>query len=748
MLNCPESRSLGVLTTSLSTAFAIPALFLAPQALAQTTPSGVTQLAPVRVEGESPDSYTVPTAAQAKFTAPLLDTPKSVQVIPKGVIQDTAATSLQDILRNSPGITFGAGEGGQPQADRPFIRGSASANNIFVDGIRDPGGQTREVFNLESVEVIKGADSALGGRGSGGGSINLVSKKAQLGNFAEGTLGVGTDAYLRGTADGNWQFTDDSAFRLNVLGAKGNTPGRNVVDYDKFGVAPSLAFGLGTPTRVTMSYYHLQTNDMPDYGIPLATKIPGTKTSTGILGVGRDKFYGVLDRDYRKTKADIGTVEVEHDFNNRLSVRNATRYGETLNDYVLTNPGDGGVARFDPISQQYWMQRGLKSRWNKTTMLSNVTELYGRADTGPLKHSFDVGLELTSERNKNASYNVVTTAGSYCPPVFGANQRDCTPVFSPNPNDNWSGTIRRGDLSADSKSTTRALYAFDTITLSEQWQANLGLRYDHYSIDGSYTPRGGTRQNTDGSWGIFNYQTGIVYKPASNGSIYLSYATASTPPTISGGDQEGLSADTNKLDPEKSSTIELGTKWSFFDDRLALTAALFHNERKDAQIATDANTFAQAGKTRVRGLELGFSGAITPRWNVFGGYAYMDSELVKGAYNGVNEGDPLANTPRNSFSLWNTYKVLPELTVGGGAYFIGKAFGGNQGGAGGGANRVYIPSYWRFDAMAAYQVNKHTTMQLNVLNLADKKYFARTNGVHHADWGPGRQFILSANVRY
>lgn len=748
MPNCLETRPAAVFTTSLATAFALPVLMFAPQVLAQAADADVSQLAPVRVEGQSPDSYVTPSASQAKFTAPLVDTPKSIQVIPQAVIQDTAATSLQDVLRNSPGITFGAGEGGQPQADRPFIRGSASANNIFVDGIRDPGGQTREIFNLESVEVIRGADSAFGGRASGGGSINLVSKKARLGQFAEGTVGVGTDAYLRATADGNWQFTDNAAFRLNVLGAKGNMAGRNVVDYDKLGVAPSIAFGLGTPTRATLSYYHLNTNDMPDYGIPLASKIPGKRTFNGILDVGRDKFYGVLDRDFRKTRADIGTIEIEHDFNRALSVRNATRYGETLNDYVLTNPGDGGAARFDPVTNQYWMQRGLKTRWNKTTLLSNVTELYGTATTGVLKHSFNTGIELTSERNKNAGYSVVTRSGSFCPSVFAPGSMDCTPVYAPNPSDDWSGSVTRGALTADSKSTTRALYAFDTITFSDRWQANLGLRYDHYRIDGTYTPRGGSRQSTDASWGIFNYQAGLVYKPASNGSVYVSYATASTPPTISGGDQEGLSADTRRLDPEKSNTIELGTKWDLMDDRLSLTAALFRTERKDAQIAVDANTFAQAGKTRVQGVELGFSGAITPRWNVFGGYAFMDSELVKGAYNSVNVGDQLANTPRNSFSLWNTYKVLPALTVGGGAYYIGKTFGGNQGGAGGGTNKVYMPAYWRFDAMAAYQLNKTATLQLNVLNLADKKYFSRTNGVHHADWGPGRQFILSANVRY
>ena len=719
-----------------------PAFCLAAGAHAQTS---VPQLSPVQVEGEA-SPYDVPVSSQAKFTAPLVDTPKTVQVIPQAVIQDTAATSLQDILRNSPGITFGAGEGGQPMADRPFIRGSSSANNIFVDGIRDPGGQTREVFNLESVEVIKGADSAYGGRGSGGGSINLVTKKARLGSFAEGNLGVGTDHYWRGTADGNWQFNDDSAFRLNVMGAKGDTPGREVVAFERWGVAPSLAFGLGTPTRVTLSYYHLQTDDMPDYGVPLASKIPGKTTSSGILDVGRDAFYGVLDRDFRKTRADIATINIEHDFSDRLTLRNATRYGETVNDYVLTNPGDGGAARWDPVTSQYWMKRGLKTRWNKTTMLSNVTELYGKFDTGSLKHSFDVGMEFTTERNKNAGYDVTTTAGSFCPAVWGG--VDCTPVYDPNPHDNWSGKIKRGDVTADSKSNTRSIYAFDTVELSERWQVSGGLRYDYYTIDGSYTPRGGAKEDADGDWGMFNYQAALVYKPAPNGSIYVSYATASTPPTISGGDQEGLSAETNQLDPEQSSTIEVGTKWNLFDDRLALTAAIFQNERKDAQIQIEPGVFEQAGKTRVKGLELGFSGNVTSKWAVFGGYTYMDSELVKGAYNGVNEGDQLANTPRNSFSLWTTYKVIPALTVGGGAYYVGKTFGGNQGGAGGGSNQVYMPAYWRFDAMAAYQLTGNVALQLNVLNLTDKDYFVSTNGVHHADYGPGRQFILSANVRY
>jgi len=731
----------------LALALAAPGAFLPADSHAQSAAQPAT-LSPVKVQGERGENYKVNEASQAKFTAPLIDTPQSVQVIPQAIIQDTNATSLEDVLRNAPGITFGAGEGGQPLADRPFIRGSSSASNIYVDGIRDAGGQTREIFNLESVEIIRGADSTVGGRGTGGGSINLTSKHAHLGNAASGTLGVGTDRYLRATADGNWQLADHAAFRLNVLGARGDVAGRSDVDYKNFGIAPTISFGLGTPTRASISYYHYQTDGMPDYGVPL-TRNTTIETDTGILDVDRDTFYGLYDRDFRKTRADIATIELEHDITSRMTLRNATRYGETINDYVVTNPGDGS-RRFDPVSGQWWLQRGTKSRWQKSTMLANVTELSGKLDTGSLQHSYNLGVELSRETTKNAGYTVDTTAGRGCPAVFGANQLDCTPLYSPNPSDPWSGSVTRGPLNLDAKSTTQAAYLFDSIKLSEQFLVNAGVRYDRYRISGLATSgRGATTMTPgDGSWNMFNYQVGLVYKPATNGSIYLSYATASTPPSMSGGDQESLSPTLDELKPEKSRTVELGTKWNVLDERLGLTAAIFETERRDAQIEVEPGIFAQAGKTRVRGLELGISGQITPKWGVYGGYTYMDSKLVQGAYSNVNEGDPLANTPKHSFSLWSTYKVLPPLTVGAGAYYVGKTFGGNQGGAGGGASGVYMPAYWRFDAMAAYQVNKSLTLQLNALNLTDKDYYIRTNGVHHADFGPGRQIILSASLKY
>lgn len=713
------------------------------------------------------DARRVADPSSSKFTAPLVDTPKSVTVIPSRIIEQTAATSLTDILRTSPGITFGAGEGGQPLADRPFIRGASSANNIFVDGVRDSGGQTREIFNLEQVEVVKGPDSAYGGRGSGGGSINLSSKTPKADSFARGSVGVGTDAYVRATADLNYAINDSVAVRLNVLGTRGDTPGRKAVDFDRWGVAPSLAVGLNGDTQLTVSYYHLDTDQTPDYGIPLMTKTAEPRTATGILNVDRRNFYGIKSRDFQKTKSDIATFAIDHKIDDDLNVRQVVRYSKSLNDYLVTNPGDGGAAQF--VQGQWWMKRGTKSRWNPTETVAAVTDLHGKKVLGGLEHSFDLGIELSREENRNASYLPYGLTASACPTGFtiaaatltSVGGGDCTLVYKPNPNDVWVGTLNRGPATRN-LTKTAAVYGFDTIKFGDWILLNLGLRHDRYESRGvdasatsangvvtavTYTPRGG-------SWDFTNYQAGLVFKPTAASSLYVSYGTASTPPGVSGGDQNGNTATgsgnlaTVQLEPEDSESFELGAKANVFHDTLALSAAAFKTTRKNAQIQIDANTYAQVGEVEVKGIELGVSGNVTPKWQVFGGYTYMDSELVRGAYTSVNQGDPLANTPKHTFSTFTTYKVTRQIALGGGAYYVSKSFGGNQGGAGGGANRIYAPSYWRYDAFASWAVTPKVDLQLNVQNLTDERYIVRTNGVHHADPAPGRQAILTLNVKY
>jgi len=725
--------------------------------------SAATEVSGVKVDGKRKAEV-----QSLKFTAPLTDTPKSITVIPQKIISQTAATSLQDILRNSPGITFGAGEGGQPLADRPFIRGQASGNNVFVDGVRDSGGQTREVFNLEQVEVIKGPDSAYSGRGSGGGSINLTSKSPKADDFANLSLAGGTDEYVRATADLNHQINDSVAVRLNLLGTQGNIPGRKAVDFDRWAIAPSIAFGLNGPTQLVASYYHLDGNNMPDYGLPLFSKVlTQPRDPSGVLKVDRDTFYGLKSRDYQKTKADIATIAFDHQISENLGVRQVLRYSKTLNDYIVTNPGDAGPAQL--INGVYWMKRGPKTRWNPTTTVASVTDLHGKFAAGGIEHSFDVGLELSREKNRNATYTTFTTGGSACPAgyvwtgTFQANlgAGDCTNVFAPNADDPWTGVVNRSPANYNI-SKTAAIYAFDTIKFGEKWLLNLGIRQDNYQTfghdytlsqaQGVYTVTAITYRKAE--WNFTNYQAGLVFKPTEDSSLYVSYGTSSTPPGTAAGDQNGNASagsgnlSTQILKPEDSESFELGAKANVFNDKLALSAALFKTTRKNAQIQTDAGFYQQVGEVEVQGIELGVSGNITPRWQAFGGYTYMDSELIEGAYNGVNEGDPLANTPKNTFSLFSTYRVVRGLSLGGGAYYSSKSYGGNQGGAGGGTNRIFLPSYWRYDAFASYVVNDRVDLQLNVQNLTDERYFTKTNGTHHADPAPGRQAILTLNVKY
>ncbi|GAA0645741.1 TonB-dependent receptor [Brevundimonas lenta] len=740
----------------------------------ETGPQDATTLGTITVTGQPTERE----PQSPSFVAPLVDTPRSVTIIPQQIIEQTAATSLQDILRTSPGITFGAGEGGQPLADRPFIRGQASGNNIFVDGIRDTGGQQREVFNLEQVEVVKGPDAVYSGRGSGGGSINLASKTPVLTDFTRFSLGAGTDSYLRGTIDQNWSLGENAGLRLNLMGGTGDIPGRDAVDFDRWGLGLSVAAGLDTPTSGKFSYYHLESNQMPDYGIPLYTKLGGAtapRNSSGILDVPRDSFYGLSARDYLTNTVDAFTFDFSHDFNENLTIRNVSRWSETLNDYIVTNPGDGGNAQF--VAGEWWMKRGTKTRWNPVTTIANVTDLVGHFRTGSIRHDFNAGMELSREKNLNATYSTYTTSGAACPAGFtipaatiatlGAG--DCTRVYAPTPNDPWTGVINRGPTS---RNTTESigLYALDSITLSDQWILNLGLRWDDYAVDGmtatatqangiwtinpQTAPVPGFAEVPRREWDFVNYQVGLVFKPTEDSSLYASYATSSTPPTISAGDQNtsggtgtGNLIDT-VLEPEETTSWEVGAKANLFGDRLALSGAAFWLVRENAAIQVSAGVFEQAGKAEVNGVELGVSGNITRQWQVFGGYTWMHSELVEGAYNNINVGDPLANTPEHSLSIFSTYRVMPQLSLGGGVYYQSKSFGGNQGGAGGGANRIYAPSWTRVDLFASYDINETASLQLNVQNVADEQYIIRTNGVHHADVAPGRQAILSLNLRY
>jgi catecholate siderophore receptor len=715
------------------------------------------------INGEGPQdtSYQVEKASSAKVTAPLVDTPRSITVVPQQVIKDTAATSLQDALRTVPGITFGAGEGGNPQGDRPIIRGFDAQTDTYLDGVRDTGAQTREIFDIESIEVSKGPNSAMGGRGSAGGSINLVSKQPKDYDFLDGGFTYGSDQTRRYTLDVNRKFLDTAAFRLNLMSHEQNVAGRDAINNDRWGVAPSLTFGLGTANRLNLSYYHVESDDLPDSGIPYGY---GSTSATAVHvhdkpndGGDRNNFYGLKDRDFRKTRADISTISFEHDFSDSMTLKNTLRHGNSGQDYVLTQPDDSqrNVSRFGTV----W--RRANTRVSSTDTNTNQTDLFGEFNALGFKNNYSTGVEFTREDSHVSSYTVTPNAnpgatspgGVGCQPGESA-RGTCTSLSNPNPDDAFNGTLARNYAGTKTKANTRALYAFDTIELDPQWLLNLGVRFDSFDTHAKNTTTGKT-SDTSNFW---NWQAGLVWKPADNGSVYASFATSATPPGAmlnEGTDGNPLIAGnsvlTSDLEPETTKNYEIGTKWNVLNDRVSLSAAVFRTEKENTRILVATNTYENQGTTRVDGIELSASGKITDKWQVFAGYSYLDSENVDPGASGRNgaltslvnaaKGKELPNTPKNSASLWTTYQLAPKLTIGGGAFYVDQVWGDA-------ANTVYVPSYTRYDAMAAYKLNKNLDFQVNVQNLTDKVYYDKAFTTHFATEAAGRTVLLSTNVHF
>ncbi|MCO6691282.1 TonB-dependent receptor [Pseudomonas asiatica] len=704
--------------------------------------------------------YKVDQASSQKYTAPLVDTPRSVTVIPQQVIKDTNALTLQDALRTVPGITFGAGEGGNPQGDRPFIRGFDAQGDTYLDGVRDTGAQTREIFAIESVEVAKGPNSAIGGRGAAGGTINLVSKRAHMGNSLDGAWTWGSDQTQRYTFDGNYQFSDTAAGRLNLMTHESNVAGRDKVNYDRWGIAPSLAFGLGTPTRVNLDYYHLESDDLPDSGIPYTIPTGGNTARTSAHpskptdGGDSDNFYGLTGRDFRKTRVDIATIGIEHDLTDSLTIKNTLRHGNSMQDYILTQPDDS-VGNVN--NNGVW--RRANTRVGNTATTTNQTDLFGEFFVGGFKNNFSTGIEFTKEESDRQSYTVTPNSKLSC--TGPGNGGSCTSLSDPNPDDAWDGTVSRNYAGTKTSGKTRAIYAFDTLELTPQWLLNMGLRYDHFDTKfRTYDASGATVVNKNGvptkgrdKSEFFTGQLGLVWKPAENGSIYVSYATSATPPGAMLG--EGTETNTlpgttdrsgnilgSDLEPEETTNYEVGTKWDLLDERLSLAAAIFRTEKENARVQVETTTYENVGETRVQGIELSASGKLTDKWQVFAGYTYLQARQIDGGpLNKANDGNQLPNTPNNSASLWTTYSITPKLTIGGGAFYVDDVYGNV-------ANTTMVDSYVRYDAMAAYKLTKNVDLQLNVQNLTNEVYYDKAFSTHFANQAAGRTALLTTSVHF
>jgi catecholate siderophore receptor len=700
-----------------------------------------------------------PVSANDKFTAPLLDTPKSVTVVTADVISQTGAVSLTDALRTVPGITIGAGEGGNPVGDNLFIRGYNAQTDTYIDGIRDGGSQSREIFNIEQVEVVKGPNSAYGGRSSAGGGVNLVSKTAQGYDFNSASVGIGSDKYRRVTGDVNRSIGSNSAFRLNVMGHENDVPGRKVVGGNRWGVAPTVTFGLNGPDRAIVSLYHLTSHEIPDTGIPfnnpITTGANVAKNGNGTpFAVDRETFYGLANRDFRDTKSDVGTVDLRHEFSKDLALRNVTRYGKSSNDYVWTQPDDskGNTVLYGTV----W--RRANTRATETRTVANVTSLTGELSTAGLKHSFNTGVEFDRETTDRSTWlftpgtNNPLTGTTTCPTSGAATLYNCTTLVNPNPYDPWVYSRALSGALTHVSTRTKAAYAFDTVEFNPQWLLNLGVRWDDFQSTLDTLPTATTvAAHAVVDTSFVSTQAGIVYKPAKNGSIYLSYASSATPPGNDGGDGlDALTSVVQNLQPQRSRNIELGTKWDVLPGgRLSLTGALFKSTMNNARVTAPDGTTQNVGRKEIQGVELGFSGKLSSAWTVFGGYTWLDAEIADNGFVASGStfvpspfnGNRFPTTPKNSASLWTSYAFTKDFTAGFGMSAMSKVYANVN-------NNKWVPGYARFDAMASYALNKDISLQLNLQNLTDKLYFDKVSSPHYAGVAPGRSATLTANFKF
>jgi catecholate siderophore receptor len=691
-------------------------------AICLTSSFGV-HAAPAPEGNTTPDSSEVVVTGHPSVNAygtTLQDTAQAVNVIPAIVLQEQAVDTLQDALKNVPGITLNAGEGGT-HGDNINLRGFAASDDFFLDGLRDTGFYTRDSFDLEGIEVYKGPASTLFGRGSTGGVVNQVSKAPQLTDFARASAVGGTNSEIRATTDVNYAVTDDAAFRLNAMGLRSQVADRDFVKNERWGLAPSFTLGLGEPTQLTLEYLHQQQNDIPDYGIPFAFGKP--------VPVPRETYYGLPEDDRTQARVDVGTMLFKSQINESVWLTDNARVGnyffnsrETAAHYGAAPPPPG-----TPLDTVLTF-RDRPSVQGTVHTLMNDTDLHVKFATGFIQHHVVAGVELDREEAHLTRF------------ANQINQIAGTPILDPEPYEPFPGHQTQVTQIPDTITQTASGLLQDVLELNPQWQLDVAARLDRFSATYREPITGVHFDHVDT---ITSPRASLVFRPADGVSLYASYGTSYDPSA----ENLTLSAATANLAPEKDRTFELGAKAQAMDGRLALQSGVFQTEMTNARVGDPTNPTAPqilAGKERVRGFEADAIGYLTDELEIIAGYTHLTS-VTLASTNAASVGAPLINTAPNAANAWVVYEFHNPWKVGAGFNYLDRRAADIN-------NLAHVPGYVTFDAMARYQINKSTGVQLNGYNLTNKYYF--TNSYYsspvenHVVPGAGRYALLTVNFGF
>ena len=659
-----------------------------------------------------------------KLPTGLQDAPQGITVVGQELLKQQATTRLQDALKNVPGITLNAGEGAA-RGDTVNLRGFSAFNDFFLDGVRDAAVYTRDSFNLETVEVLKGPSALLFGRGSTGGAINQVSKAPNLNPDNSATLELGSNNEVRVTSDVDVVLAPNAAARFDAMDEHSMVTDRDHVLNRRWGVAPSVSYGIGEPTTLTLSYLHQEEHNLPDTGIPFVDGEPAP--------VPRNLSYG-LNADHVTANDDIGTIRLTHDFQNGLLLANTLRYANYQfgNFAAAPNFGSNPPTAATPLDQ-ILVGRDAPSSSGVQTNFTDQTDLTARFETGPLAHILVTGIEYSRQTSDLIRYvNPFNSNNSWIPE---------TPLLDPNPSETFP--YQPPSSHQNTTAISQAAYLTDTIHIGDYVDLIAGVRVDRFAASyDQFTIASGANLHLDRTDVVANPRAAIVVKPTDTQSYYFSYGTSFDPSA----EALSLTTKTAGLGPVTAKTYEAGAKTSWLANQVNVTAAVFHTEVDNAQTndPDQPNITILAGNQRVNGGELGVSGYLTDKWEIFAGYTYLDAKTVA-AGTPADVGKFLQNTARNSMNLWTTYDLTEDWTIGGGGNWLGHRFADF-------AEQANLPGYVVWNAMASYKINSDVSVQLNVNNLFDKTYYDAayytSASENHVIPGPGRTVLLSTKLDF
>ncbi|MBR1176238.1 TonB-dependent receptor [Bradyrhizobium sp. KB893862 SZCCT0404] len=709
----------------------------AAQQAAPATPSGPADANPY-ADPSAP--YKVDRVqASGKFPEPLLNTPKTITVLSKEILDDKNATSLREIGRSTAGVTLGSGEGGNAFGDRFFIRGFDARNDVFIDGIRDPAVSIRENFFTEQLEILRGPASSYAGRGTAGGAINIVTKQATDRNFQNAETTFGTDMTKRVTIDVNQVIDPTFSVRAGGLFQDANVAGRNFVTDNRWGTFVSTKYAPTNDFKVTTNYVHTDLSGYPDFGVPYYKQgnVPATEA-----GIPRGTWYGFLNRDFQTARQDFGTLTGEYKPTNNITLTSRTRMEQSTLEYIGTLPQSPITTNPDPTKWTITASAQSRNQW--VDVIANQEDATFKFNTGSVRHTAVTGLEVSNERIGIGRYTGLSSE------AFGAGsnsngaltlQNMYSPgyTYTPGPfNPVLGGDPTRYNVDSG------AVYVMDTANWEDTIIVNGGVRWDSYKLTSSIAA---ASSHVDSDF--VNYNAGIVYKPVPIGSLYAAYATSTNPfgsELDATGTDYGSSPPTGTtiLGPEQNKAAEVGTKWELLDRHLLVSGALFHTTKDNAR-ETVGTTLTSGAAYRIQGIDIEASGKLTDRWSIFGGLVLMDSKVTKSNIPS-NVGLQLANVAHQSFSLLTKYKFDGDWELGGQAVFRSKVYGGTFGANTG----TLIPSYWRFDAFIEKKIDKNWTMKFYAQNLTNKLYYDTLyrSATPFVAVAPGRAFYIVTTAKF